>query len=377
MSHAIEKVVDIYPGRAALQQRVLPAYRASFFDALAGACTGGLSVFAGEPLPIEHISTIDHLEAAQYHQAGNRHFLHPGSPFYQCWQGGLVKWLESWNPDALIVEANPRYLSTRLALGWMHRRGRPVIGWGLGAPPVRGPLGVWRRRRRIAFLKRMDGLIAYSKRGAQEYAMLGFPAERIFVAPNAVAPRPASLPPERPETFIGRPAVLFVGRLQARKRIDNLLYACAALPEELQPRLWIVGDGPAKDEFQALAEEVYPQAEFTGARYGEELAGYFSAADLFVLPGTGGLAVQQAMTYGLPVVVAQGDGTQDDLVRPENGWQIPPDDLGALSETLIMALAEAGRLRQMGAASYHIVSSEVNLERMVAIFVEALVYLTQ
>ena len=50
-----------------------------------------------------------------------------------------------------------------------------------------------------------------------------------------------------------------------------------------------------------------------------------------MLPGTGGLAVQQAMAHGLPVIVAQGDGTQDDLVRPENGWQIPPDDLAALT----------------------------------------------
>jgi len=30
------------------------------------------------------------------------------------------------------------------------------------------------------------------------------------------------------------------------------------------------------------------------------------------------------MAYGLPVIVAEGDGTQSDLVRPENGWRIPP-----------------------------------------------------
>ena len=32
------------------------------------------------------------------------------------------------------------------------------------------------------------------------------------------------------------------------------------------------------------------------------------------------------MSHGLPVIVAQGDGTQDDLVREENGWQIRLDD---------------------------------------------------
>ena len=108
-----------------------------------------------------------------------------------------------------------------------------------------------------------------------------------------------------------------------------------------------------------------------------ELEADFTWADLFVLPGTGGLAVQQAMAYGLPVIVAQGDGTQDDLVRPGNGWQIPPDDLGQLAAALETALEDVSRLRQMGAESYRIVSEEINLERMVAVFVDALNNLTR
>ena len=39
-----------YPGKLALQQRVLTPYRAAFFDALAAACDGGLSIFAGLPV---------------------------------------------------------------------------------------------------------------------------------------------------------------------------------------------------------------------------------------------------------------------------------------------------------------------------------------
>ena len=78
------------------------------------------------------------------------------------------------------------------------------------------------------------------------------------------------------------------------------------------------------------------------------------------------------MAHGLPVVVAQGDGTQDDLVRPGNGWQIPPDDLGALTETLRQALADPPRLRRMGNESYRIVAEEVNVEAMAGVFVRVL-----
>jgi glycosyltransferase involved in cell wall biosynthesis len=140
----------------------------------------------------------------------------------------------------------------------------------------------------------------------------------------------------------------------------------------LQPRLLIVGDGPARVELEDEAQQVYPAAEFTGARHGEALASLFKLADLFVLPGTGGLAVQQAMAYGLPVIVAQGDGTQDDLVRTGNGWQVPPGDLPALQACLAAALTDPTRLRQMGAESYRIARDEINIEQMVVAFIRAL-----
>ena len=141
---------------------------------------------------------------------------------------------------------------------------------------------------------------------------------------------------------MGEPAVLFVGRLQARKRVDLLLQACAALPERLQPRLIIVGDGPERDiPSKHWPRRSIPRPNSPAPSMGAELAALFAGADLFVLPGTGGLAVQEAMSYGLPVIMGQGDGTNDDLVRPANGWQIPPDDLEALTNTLAAALADA------------------------------------
>lgn len=122
-----------FPGRLALQQRVLPHYRAPFFDLLASACDGGMSLFTGLPRPVEGITTTKNLQTANYQSGKNIHLFRGN--LYFCYQLGLLDWLKNWNPDALIVEANPRYLSTPAAVRWMHRRGRPVIGWGLGIPP--------------------------------------------------------------------------------------------------------------------------------------------------------------------------------------------------------------------------------------------------
>jgi glycosyltransferase involved in cell wall biosynthesis len=355
------------PVRLGLQQRVLPDYRAPFFEMLAGVCPQGLGVFAGTARPQEAIAPFTALQRAVYFPANNKHIL--SSAVYALLQPSFIGWLEVWDPEALIVEANPRYLSTPAAVRWMHNRNRPVIGWGLGAPAASWLETSLRGR----FLHSLDAIIAYSQTGAEQYIAAGLPAERVFVAPNAVSPRPTQGPPKRPLLFAeGRPTLLFVGRLQARKRLDTLLQACAALqPKGIFPRLYIVGDGPERERLQQLADQVFPQTVFTGAKHGAELEPYFAAADLFVLPGTGGLAVQQAMTHALPVLVGEADGTQTELLRPENGLLLSDASVSTLTDTLRQALSDPARLRQMGLASYRIVSEEVNLEKMVEVFIQA------
>jgi len=345
-----------FPHRLGLPQRVLPSYRVPFFDLLAQSCES-MSLFAGQPRPVEMIAS-GKPEIAKYYEAKNIHFF--SGPFYLCHQQNFIHWLEEWNPHTLIAEATPRYPSTFSAVRWMHARGRKVIGWGLGAPKQNN---FWLR-----FVNQFDAMISYSQRGADEYAALGFPREKIFVAHNSVSPKPTfNL---RPSTLNPQPSILFVGRLQARKRIDSLLRACAEM--ESQPRLVIVGDGPERAALESFAKEVYPAAEFAGAKHGAELKSHFAEADLFVLPGTGGLAVQEAMSHGLPVIVAKGDGTQDDLVREGNGWQIEPENYGVLVSTMKNALSDRARLRRMGEESFRIVSEEINIQKMVAAFMEAL-----
>ena len=360
-----------FPGKVGLIQRVLPHYRKPFFNTLGRACLGGLSIFAGQARDEEMIKPLEDLAHAQVVKGKNIH-LFKGT-LYLCLQLGLITWLKDLDPDVLIVEANPRYLRTPSAVSWMHQQARPVIGWGLGAPELSAPLATLRQKRREKFISQFDALITYSQTGASEYARLGFPEEQIFVAPNAVSPRPVHALPDRPNPEeVQKVRILFVGRLQARKNLDNLIRACSQLPVELQPKLVIVGDGPDQARLKELAAHVYPQTTFTGALYGQDLAEQFQKADLFVLPGTGGLAIQQAMSYGLPVIAAQADGTQADLVSEENGWQIPADDPQALQNTLEIALRGRGALREMGAESYRIVSQEINIEHMVDVFIDAI-----
>lgn len=358
--------MNIIRTRVGLQQRILPEYRVEFFDRLATTCLQGLSVFAGDPRPAEAVETAKRLAIANYARARNLH-LSSGKN-YMYWQLGVLPWLYRWQPRVLIMEINPRNLSNPSAARWMRLRGRPVIGWGLGIPGG-GFLSSLLYRN---LLRRMDAVIAYSETGAAQYIKAGMNPSKVFVATNAVTPRPSSKPIDRPPVFKeDTPQILFIGRLQPRKRVDTLLHALAALPMEKKPHLVVVGDGPDRSRLEMLAWQIYPHTTFAGAKHGVELEPFFAAADLFILPGTGGLAVQQAMAHSLPVIVGQADGTQGELVRPENGWTLPDASQQALTNAIQQALSDLPALRRKGLASHRIVSEEVNIEAMVDTFSRA------
>lgn len=354
---------SIFPGRAAIQQRVLPDYRAGFFDGLARRCRDGLEVFAGDPRSDEFIREAVSLDRARRTRAHNLHLLSGG--LYFCYQKRFPEWLARADPDVLVVEANSRYLSTPAAIGWMRARGRPVIGWGLGAPSA-GLASAWFRGR---FLQQLQAVIAYSTRGAAEYAGAGVSVDRIYVAPNAVEPPAGRMPSRRPLTRRA-PRLIFVGRLQRRKRLDDLLRACASASTPVD--LWIVGDGPDRQRLEAEAARTFPRAVFTGAVHGGELRRLLDRADLFVLPGTGGLALQQALARGLPAIAARGDGSQEDMVTPRNGWLVAPEDPPALAAAVATALQQRRRLGEMGEASLELARRRFNPDVMLDVFVRAL-----
>jgi glycosyltransferase involved in cell wall biosynthesis len=115
-----------------------------------------------------------------------------------------------------------------------------------------------------------------------------------------------------------RPIFLNVGRVAVEKNIE------AFLELDLPGTKVVVGDGPSREE---LAEK-YPGAVFAGARFGEELAAFFSAADVFVFPSvtdTFGLVILEAMAAGVPVAGYPAPGPID--IIPGSGAGVVDDDL--------------------------------------------------
>lgn len=361
-----------FHGRLGVIDVRLYQYRHAVYDGMAERCDDGLCLFSGYRDEADRERQAGKLRVAR-HELRPMIYLLP-LPFLMVWQTKVIEWLEAWQPDAIVTQCQVRLMSLPRVVRWMRRHNRPIIGWGLGTLRLSKGLEGMRNVVRDSRIRQMDGIVGYGTAATEQYAAVRGTAENIFVAHNASCFAPTGPVPQRPSTFRdGRATVLYVGRIYDRKRLDLLITAAAALPDDLRPRLVFVGDGPGRAAAETLAGEIYPAElfEFRGALFGEDAHPAFREADLLVLPGLGGLALQEAMSHGLPVVSAEADGTQVDLVCPGNGWMMEPGSAKSLEGILRDALSDPARLRRMGAESYRIVQEEINIENMIARMIHA------
>ena len=165
-------------------------------------------------------------------------------------------------------------------------------------------------------------------------------------------------PLEQAETIF-----LFVGRFTAVKRLPLLLAAHRRAQQRFRAPapLVLVGGHPGEWEGKhprALIRELgNDQAFLAGWHDHEQLPQAMNAADLLVLPSVAeafGLVLVEAMACGLPVLAADAHGPAE-IVKPDTGWLVPPDDETALVDALLAAANDPGeRLRRGSRAAGHV-----------------------
>lgn len=140
----------------------------------------------------------------------------------------------------------------------------------------------------------------------------------------------------RNESFLDlpRPIWLYFGRVAVEKGVEDFLRL------DLPGTKLVVGDGPAA----ARLRQAYPDAVFTGYRFGEELARHIAASDVFVFPSrtdTFGLVLLEAMACGVPVAAYPVTGPVDVVLDGVTG--VLGDDLGAAARAALHLNREACR----------------------------------
>jgi glycosyltransferase involved in cell wall biosynthesis len=218
-------------------------------------------------------------------------------------------------------------------------------------------------------------------RNREFYRAHGVPDERLFLVPYAVdnayfmgraaearsrrstARRDLGLP-------IDKILVLFASKLTPRKRPMDLLSAFHRLQSErTDAALTFAGSGESEETLRGYVEQhQVSDVYFLGFRNQRELPTVYAVADVFALPSENepwGLAVNEAMCAGLPILASREIGAAPDLVKDGyNGFTFRAGDVEDLTLRLRPLISDSALRRQMGEHSTTLIG-EWDFERCV------------
>ena len=230
--------------------------------------------------------------------------------------------------------------------------------------------GYWATKARIPVVSTVDKypkgkyyvnsslLVAPSQAVARHMKDQGFGGEKIVIIANPI--RVADYAPKEEERTRFRSAegidentlvLLAMGRFVAWKGFDLLIEATASLKTDKPFCLWIVGDGPMREDLLQKTKRHFAETDPGKVRFfpfAEDVRPYLWAADLFVqpsfyVPGSGGpegfsLALVEALAAGLPAVAFVCGGAPDIIKEGVNGWLAEPGNVNSLRGALQRAL---------------------------------------
>jgi len=183
---------------------------------------------------------------------------------------------------------------------------------------------------------------------------------RVRVVPHGIDPGPWGSCGRSVRRRSESPLVLFVGRLDRRKGIHDLLASWEAVSDRFpSARLAIVGDDHTGAPTCLAARWLAPSTavgsiHFCGWAGRNELARWYRRADILVVPSRYepfGMVVLEGMLHGLAVVASATGGPSEILVDGETSILFPPGDAEALTLALLELLDDPELRARLGAAA--------------------------
>lgn len=351
-THPIQYQVPWFQALAAEPSLDLTVYFACLPDAQAQGAGFGIPFAWDIPL----------LDGYRWECLPNRRARPRLDRFFGSSTPGVGRVLAARKPDAVLVTGWNAWplLQAILACRRLHL---PVL--------LRGDSNALRDRPAPArFLhRRLFGQVAaflsVGRSNRDFYAANGVPAARIFDVPHFVdnARFAASAAEARAQRAVlreqwrippGALCVLFVGKVEPKKRLADLVHAAAAAAAQgVRLHLLVVGEGPLRLQAEAQAGGLGVPATFAGFLNQSELGRAYACADVLVLPSdageTWGLVVNEAMACGLPAVVSHLVGCGPDLVAEGvTGHTYPCGDVATLGTVLVRLARDPAACAAMG-----------------------------
>lgn len=300
--------VEIPDGAYILYTAVLPRYRQACMEVLAAELGSSFRAFAGE-CHLDGTVRTD-LPADLYSAVTNRGFLG---------RRVLVQ-TGHWRPvlaaRTAIMDLNPRSLTVWILLLARRSLGRRTLLWGHLYPHRGAAHRTAGLRRLLRFLSSGTVLYGYD---SVEPALRDSPRQPVWVAPNALYPARDLRAGEGDDPR----SVLYVGRLEAAKKVGRLLtaYAISGLARQ-GFRLALVGQGAQRGTLveQAASLGISDSMDFIGSVYEtDRLRDIYADAVCSVSPGYAGLSLTQSIGFGVPVLVSRDEAHSPEIELAATG----------------------------------------------------------
>jgi phosphatidylinositol alpha-mannosyltransferase len=207
------------------------------------------------------------------------------------------------------------------------------------------------RRYFQGLMDRIDAKLPVSA-AARDAVAKYFSAEWTIVPNGVDTTRFTPAAPRAPAMPVDIPSVLFVGRFDPRNGLPVLIDAFKRVRARGVPaRLVVVGDGPLRDRYRALADG-RDDITFLG-HVDDGLERYYAHASVYACPatlGSFGITLLEAMACGTPIVCYDTPGFRSVVEHEQQALMTPPGDVSEFANALVRLLDDADLRARMGQA---------------------------
>jgi len=154
---------------------------------------------------------------------------------------------------------------------------------------------------------------------------------------------------------------IFIGRISKEKNLRLIIEIFNKLPEYL---LTIVGDGPQKLELKQISKE---NIIYHKSIENENIKEILEKNNILILASvseTWGLVIEEALYFGLPVIVSKNCGACELVVNGINGFIIDPNDSENIKNTILKIDGPMYDELERGVEKKSIINKDINQVRV-------------
>lgn len=379
--------------KVAISQRIIPHYRLPIFRELALRDNIDLTAFYGKGFKKGsqvNANKIFGFKSVKLFTIMLNYKGVYGSSQLRVWHPFLTLRLLLGNYDVIIVEPSTNFYNNIFTFIYCKIFRKKFIWHESGSVP---------KEQRPKFRRMIDPFLSIFIKGADAYLTytsyadeslkrdFNISHEKIFRAQNTIDTSnidsemirfsPFVSPKKKELGLDGYNVALYIGGIEQRKRIENLIKAVSKLNAEGVPsKALIVGDGPDKEFLLSKLSEVDKENTIFAGKHIEDSTLYVLLSDVVVLPSSGGLSVMTAFACKKPFVGSEkieNGGIKDYVINGVNGYLVKENNVDDLKNKLKEVFVDSNLYEVLSSNAYK-TSKKITIENMVNGYEKAIIY---